>query len=278
MPRQTNQRLALITGGGGALGRAAAAVLGRSGAWHVVLADIDAAAAETAASDLKSQGVSAEYLQLDVTDEATWREVCRQLRGRWQQLDLLMNAAGVCGAGDTATQDLDDLRRIVDTNFWGALHGCRATIPWMKERGCGTILNVASISGLIALPGMAAYAASKAAIVALSESLYAELRPLGVGVTVAAPGFFPSQLIPHGVFASDELRKMADRLAQASTITADTVAEQALRGALRGDLYVVTGGRARRFWRLKRLAPTWLARRVAARYGAMLELAAARQK
>jgi short-subunit dehydrogenase len=118
---------------------------------------------------------------------------------------------------------------------------------------------------------MGPYNVSKAGVVALSETLYAELRPHGVGVTVLCPGFVPTNLLAEARFARPEQRLTAERLMRASRLSTDDVAKAAIEGVRRGRLYVVLPGRARIFWRLKRLMPTammklvsWVARRDAA--------------
>jgi short-subunit dehydrogenase len=113
---------------------------------------------------------------------------------------------------------------------------------------------------------MGAYSASKAAVIALSEAMHAELRPAGVGVTIAAPGFFQTGLLDRGEFCTPRHRAEAQRLSRGARFTADDVARIALRASERGALYAVMGARARWFWRMKRFAPRALQRIIARRY------------
>lgn len=259
-------QLAVIAGGGGTLGRALALELAGRDAWHIVAADVDLKAAQTTIARVREAGGQGEAALLDVADRGAWQSLVSKLRKEHAGVDLLVNGAGICTAGEVGQQPIDDWQRVLDVNYYGVLYGCLAVIPAMKTRGSGSVLNIASITGLVSMPSMGAYASSKAAVIALSEALYAELLPTGVGVTVAAPGFFPSDLIARGKFADEQLRTMAEELSEHTTLTAEAVAQTALDAVERRQLYAVDGRRSRTFWRLKRLAPNWLTRRIAKRY------------
>ncbi len=113
---------------------------------------------------------------------------------------------------------------------------------------------------------MGAYASSKAAVVALTETMYAELRPHGVHVTVVAPGFFRTRLLERGTFTLRRHRAQAEYLTRSARIDAASVARESLAASRHGRLYVITGRRARWLWRIKRLAPRVLFRIIARRY------------
>jgi short-subunit dehydrogenase len=112
---------------------------------------------------------------------------------------------------------------------------------------------------------MAAYSVSKAGVIALSETLYGELRPRGVGVTVVCPGVMPTRFSERATFDDDAYRRLTQQYVRESTLSPAAVAEAALGGMRRGDLYVVEGRRERWYWRVKRLMPTTFLRRVARR-------------
>jgi short-subunit dehydrogenase len=117
------------------------------------------------------------------------------------------------------------------------------------------VINVASAAGLLTPPGLGAYNVSKAAVIALSETLYGEMRGSGVGVTVLCPTFFPTNIVRSGRAVDDRGRAAAERLMRASRLDAEDVARAALDAADRGELYAVPMGDGRALWRLKRLAP-----------------------
>lgn len=263
MPLQP-PRIAIVTGAGGGLGRAFCRRLAAGAPVDILAIDRDEAAArETLAH------AAGETLAMDVTDREAWRRLADRLAaeiaaGRFAGIDALINNAGICAAAETLGSDGDQWRRVMEVNFFGVLNGCQAIGPLMKQGA--RIINVASIAGYLAGPSMGAYSASKAAVIALSEAMYAELRPAGVGVTVVAPGFFRTGLLETGAFCTPRHRSEAERLSRRARFTADDVARIALTAAERGRLYAVMGARARWLWRLKRLAPRMVQRIAARRY------------
>lgn len=264
--RNQQKKYALVTGAGSGLGREFCLRLAQAG-WHVRVTDIDLVAAEKTKAILVEAGGVGQVELLDVTSPDSWKNLSSRLREQWPQLDLLINNAGVCGTGEVGECRVEDFHKVFDVNFQGALLGCQTFVPWMKATSSGgSIVNVASIFGLVAPPTMAAYNCSKAALVTLSETLYAELRPHGIGVTVVAPGFFPSQLIKHGRFDTTEHQQIAEQYVVNSTITAEDVVMRTLAAVRRKRLYVVMGRKARWIWRLKRLMPSTFARMIAWRY------------
>ena len=269
MSTSHDRRLAVVTGGGSGLGREFCQQLARQG-WHVVVADIDLAAAQQTLAELEQADGAGEACQLDVTDFAAWQALVAQLRGGWPRLDLLVNNAGICAAGKIGEAPLADFHKVAQVNLFGVLNGCQATAPWLRETAPGgAIVNIASVAAVLSAPTMAAYNVSKAGVVALSETLYCELLPLGIHVTVVLPGFFRSRLIERGHFADELFRRLAEGYTEASKITPAEVVRRTLRGVERRQLYVAWGWRVRAIWKLKRMAPTWLLRRVARRFAAV---------
>ncbi len=259
MPTSTSLQYALVTGAGSGLGRAFCLQLASAG-WHVGVTDIDLAAAEATLAALVAAGGRGQAMPLDVTDISAWKKLLAKLRPDWPRLDLLINNAGVCAAGEIGEAPLEDFQRVLKVNFNGVLYGCQTMVPWLKETAKDTsvgghVVNVASIFGLVAPPTMGAYNASKAAVVALSETLYGELLPQGIGVTMVAPGFFASQLIDAGCFETTEQRRSARRYMKNASISAEEVVERTLAAIERKKLYVVLGRKSRWIWRLKRWLP-----------------------
>lgn len=269
-------RLAIVTGAGGELGRAFCLRLAAVGDYHIVAIDADEARGEETLKQIRAVRTSplaGEFVRMDVADRAAWQQLATRVAadlddGKYSGPDLLINNAGVCAAAEAIGGDADHWRRLMDVNYFGVLNGCQAMGPlWVKDgRLRPRIINVASIFGLLPTPSLSAYSASKAAVVALSEALAAELRPVGVPVTIVAPGFFQSGLVERGEFASDQFRAEAEHRSQDATFTADDVAREALAASARGQLYCVMGARARWLWRLKRLAPRTLHRLISRSY------------
>jgi NAD(P)-dependent dehydrogenase (short-subunit alcohol dehydrogenase family) len=271
-------RLAIITGAAGALGRAfCRQVIAEPGGWHLVVIDLDAEeAAQTLAECRQTEGVTGQCEGFDVADVEAWTDLRERLQRDWPRLDLLVNSAGMCMSAEVGDGDMAMWRRVHEVNFGGVSNACHAITPWLKQSARDgddrkpAVINVASIMGLIPTPALAAYCASKAAVIALTEAMHAELRPHGVHVTVAAPGFFASGLLDGSVFAVPQHREQADAMVRSSKIDAAAVAQHALRTSARGELYSVVGRRARWYWRLNRAAPARLLNALSRRYHAAM--------
>jgi NAD(P)-dependent dehydrogenase (short-subunit alcohol dehydrogenase family) len=261
------RRTGIITGSASGLGRALAVRLARDG-WRLALADVNEQGNRETLQLVEQAGGKGRCERLDVTDLDQWSALHDRLRSEWTQLDLLANNAGVAGAGDVGRFPMAEWRRLLEVNLWGVIHGCHVFVEWLKSHpGRSQIINTASAAAFAAAPSMAAYNVSKAGVLALSETLCAELRPYGVGVTVLCPGFFLTGLVDQGHFEREEQRQAALERMQLSSLTADSVAEFAVQAMRRRKLYVVVGRRARWLWRLKRWSPMLYLTLVAAAYG-----------
>jgi NAD(P)-dependent dehydrogenase (short-subunit alcohol dehydrogenase family) len=276
-------RLAIVTGAGSGLGREFCRQLAQAGGWHLVAVDVELADGEQTIAEVRQLGAAGEAVAMDVTDAAGWTKLRERLQHDWPRLDLLVNNAGVCMSAEVGDGDLAAWRRVIEVNFLGLLAGCHVMTPWLKAsaaslqdsstrssqlatRHSPAIINVASITAYLPAPAMGAYASSKAAVVALTEAMYAELRPHGVHVTLVAPGFFRTRLLERGTFTLRRHRAQAEYLTRTAKIDAASVARAALAASAHGRLYAITGRRARWLWRIKRLAPRILFRVIARRY------------
>lgn len=261
------RRTGVITGSASGLGRALAVRLARDG-WRLALADVDDERNLETLRLVERAGGEGRCERLDVTRLDQWCALHDRLRADWPQLDLLANNAGVAGAGDVGAFPMSEWRRLLDVNLYGVIHGCHVFVEWLKSHPRHShIINTASAAAFAAAPSMAAYNVSKAGVLALSETLAAELRPHRVGVTVLCPGFFLTSLVDQGHFERERQRELALERMKESSLTAEDVAEFAVQAMHRRRLYVVIGARARWLWRLKRWNPMLYLRLVAAAYG-----------
>jgi 3-oxoacyl-[acyl-carrier protein] reductase len=177
-------RVVLVTGGAGGIGRACGSWFAVRGAC-VVLVDVDGAACDEAASAIGAR----DALGLDVTDEAGVESALQAVDRRHGPVGVLVNAAGIVGAGGVESMSVDAWRRVLDVNLTGTFLVTRATIPHLRRRGGGKIVNLSSVNartGGNRLSG-AAYAASKAGVEALTRHLALELAP-SIQVNAVAPG------------------------------------------------------------------------------------------
>ena len=246
---------AIVTGAASGLGREIAAALLRDG-WRVACVDLPESFAGAAAWDHEPHAGQLLATGFDVRDAAGWRALHERLRDEWPGLDLLVNNAGVGATGEVGTLPEAQWRRVLDTNLLGTALGCETFLPWLREHPRRShVVNVASIAAILAPPSMAAYAASKAGVVALSEAIAAECPRGRPGVTVVCPGFFRSGLLGTWHFTSAVERREARRRMDAALWDSRRVAGRVLRAVHRNRRYVVVGLQARWLWRLKRLAP-----------------------
>jgi len=162
----------------------------------------------------------------------------------------------VSSGGRIGEAPIADWRWTIEVDLFGVIYGCHVFVPMLRRQGHGHVLNVASAAGLVYAPRMGAYNVSKAGVVALSETLAAELLGTNVGVTVLCPTFFQTDIAKSGRFHDPGTRAVAERLV-AKGKTAESIAKAALRSVESGELFCVPMLDGRVFWRLKRLAP-WL--------------------
>lgn len=263
MAATTAVTTAVVTGGASGLGRALVLALAKGGA-DVVIADLHGPRMDETVAAVTALGRQAIAVPTDVRDAGQVEALLETAVQRLGGVDLWANNAGVAGAGDVGDGSLDDWRFVLDVNLWGVIHGCHAVAPYMKKRGKGIILNTASAAGLISSPHMGAYNASKAAVVAITETLYGELAGTGVRTTVVCPTFFQTNLLESARMPDGRNRKFATKLMQRSSWTADDVARVALADAYAGRLYSVAMSDGRWLWRARRLWPQMFYDRMAA--------------
>lgn len=246
---------AVVTGGGSGLGRAFAVELGKLGA-KMLLTDIDLAGVEETATLVERAGGTARAVRADVTALDRMREIESEASAFLGDVDLLVNNAGIGAGGVFEALSMEDWRRVVDVNLWGVIHGCHLFVPKMKARGVGYVINVASSAGLLSMPEMSAYNVTKAAVVALSETLHAELAKHGVHVTALCPTFFETRIMENAVGdVDDETQAIVAKLMRKSKVQAPDVARAALDAVARNELYCVPMRDGVMLWRLKRALP-----------------------
>lgn len=257
---------AFITGAGSGLGRALAVELARTRRGRVLVADVDLERARETAEQVAAAGGEAEPLSCDVTRAEDLARGADEMDRRFGGTDLLVNNAGVACLGAVGEARLEDWRWAVDVNLWGVIHGCHAFVPRLRAQGAGFVLNVASSAGLACLPGMGPYNVTKAGVIALTETLAAELSGTGVTVTVLCPTFFASGLADRMRAATERQQALAGALVRTSKVPAERVARDALRALEAGRLVAIPQASGRLLWRTKRLLPQWFARLVGRLY------------
>ena len=244
---------ALVTGGASGIGAALCKAIGGSGV-PVCVADIDEVGAERTAESVRRIGGKARAAGLDVTDRGAFERLVDEVESSADPVDLLINNAGVGLGGEVRDHTAADWDRVLSVNLRGVVHGIDAVYPRMVARGRGTLVNVASLAGLVAVPGEASYVASKYAVVGLTKVLQAEAAALGVRVHLVCPGVVRTPIYetsPTRGFDAEEILAMWPR-----GVTADQCADRILRGIVRGRGTILVTTSAKVLWWLERLSPS----------------------
>jgi NAD(P)-dependent dehydrogenase (short-subunit alcohol dehydrogenase family) len=185
----------VVTGAASGIGLATAKAFARQGS-KIHLVDIDPERLKVAEKSISGSRANAHVV--DCSDGEAVAGLADEIFSSDGQVDVLHNNAGVCCAGPACEISLDDWRWSMDVNLWSVIHGVRAFVPRMIEAGGGHVINTASMAGLIGLPYVTPYCASKFAVVGLSESLALELAAHNIKVTTVCPGAVRTNVFDDG--------------------------------------------------------------------------------
>jgi 2-dehydro-3-deoxy-L-rhamnonate dehydrogenase (NAD+) len=238
-------QFAVVTGAATGIGEAIAARLANAGAM-VCIADLDGAAASAAAERI---GRGAQSLALDVTDVAAVNKAIAGLIEHNKAIDILVNNAGLAGrAAPVWEQSDDDWSKVMAVNLHGPFYLCRAIIPHMRARGYGRVVNIASVAGKEGNPNMAAYSASKAALIGLTKSIAKEVAGEGICINAVTPAVIRTKILEQ--LTPQQVDYMVARIPMKRTGEPEEVAAVVHFLASRdcsfvtGQCYDVSGGRA----------------------------------
>lgn len=262
------QKRALITGGASGFGLEIAEQLSRDG-WRLMICDINEDTLARAEASLTQLGGTIISRAMDVTKLEEIEAAAALIGEEWGGVDMIFNNAGVAGAGAMEELTLDEWNRLINTDLWSVIYGCRTFIPMMKEQGGGYIVNTASSAGTLSAAQMANYNVAKAGVVSLSETLKVELSAHNIGVTVVCPTVFKTNL-DASMKVGNAFEVNLVQQVQESKVTSATIVEATFRKIDKNKLYVMPQADARIGWFIKRHFPEFYLRVMSTLYSRRL--------
>jgi len=253
---QFSGKTVVVSGGAEGIGFAIARAMGKQG-MNVVLGDIDTNQLNIAKTKLESENIEVLTVQMDVTDLSQWQNTADKAIERFGKIHMLVNNAGVgSNPGVIEQTDDKDWRWVLDVNLMGVIYGTQTMVPLMKQHGeQGWLINVASMAGMMGVPTAGAYTATKVAVVGMSESWYAELKPHNIQVSVLCPAFVKTRINLSNRNKPDELKsdkeKNTDNVSASSSakhmqkvidngLPPEIVGERVVEAVSNKELYIFT--------------------------------------
>ncbi len=244
-----DDKVAVITGAGSGMGRTAARLFAAEGA-KLVLADVNVAGGEEAAASIRAGGGEAVFQRADVSNELEVKALIDRAVAAHGWLDILFNNAGIEGPSAHLTeQSLDDFQRVLAVNLTGVFLGMKHTLPVMARQNAGSVINTASVAGLVGWHGAAAYSASKAGVVNLTRTAALENARYNVRVNCICPGVVNTVMVERITGGSAESLERLKRMQPMPRVgEAEDIARMALFLAsdestfVTGAAMVVDGG------------------------------------
>jgi NAD(P)-dependent dehydrogenase (short-subunit alcohol dehydrogenase family) len=263
--KQFAGKVAAVTGAASGMGRALAQRLAAAGC-HLALADVQADALDetvrlaVAAGSAAGHQVRCTRALLDVADRAAVESFAETVVREHGGVHLLFNNAGVALTGEVQHIGYDDMHWLMNINFWGVVHGCKAFLPHLQRADEAHIVNTSSVFGLISVPTQSAYHAAKFAVKGFTDALRLELAATPIRVSCVMPGGVKTNIVRTGRYsaadnAAPTREDMAVRFEQYAALTPLQAADEILRGVRRNRAHILVGRDARLLALLVRLFP-----------------------
>jgi len=233
-------KLAVVTGAGSGIGRASALLLARHGA-RVRVADLNGQAAQAVVAEIERSGGQAVAHTLDVSQPDAVEALAESVFAAEGRVDVLHNNAGIGHAANIEATTIGDWQRVINVNLLGVAYGVQAFVPRMLAQGRpASVINTASMAGIVPTAKMAPYCASKYGVVGLSEALNAELSKRGIHVSAICPGIINTPIVASGIMRGDAAALQASAVDYYAKRGAspDEVAQAVLKAIARHTLIV----------------------------------------
>jgi NAD(P)-dependent dehydrogenase (short-subunit alcohol dehydrogenase family) len=253
-----NGKIVVVTGAGSGIGRSSAMLFSRLGA-KVHVADVNGESAESVVGEVVARGGRGVSHTVDVTDPEAVEAFCARVFEEESRVDVLHSNAGIGHAANIEQTTIEDWQRVIGVNLLGMAYVVQAFVPrLLAQGGRSSIVNTASMAGLVAAPQMAPYSASKFGVVGMSESLNAELAPQGIHVCAVCPGIIDTPITRSAIMRGEpaEKREAAISFYRRRGASPDVVAEAVVEAVRkRKVIQPVPMSHVMPPWLLKRLSP-----------------------
>ena len=258
--RSLKGKIIVITGAASGIGAALAAGMARKGA-RLMLADIDATGLERVCAVLRNQGCDCHAWTTDTGSEAAIFELAAQTQAKLGAADVVVNNAGVGLIAPVEKLVATDAHWLMNINFWGVVHGCRAFLPQLRSRPEAVLVNISSIFAMVSVPTQSIYNASKAAVRGFSDALREELRETPVHVLCVHPGGIRTNIanqarITDSSMVADSDQEMRDNFTKVAQTTPEQAAHVIIAAIESAKTRVLIGPDAKFLDFLYRLAPS----------------------
>ncbi len=227
-------KVAAVTGAGSGIGRALAINLAKYGC-NLAISDINNDGLQETAEMLKYNGVKISTHIVDVADRKQVYNYADEVVNQHGRVDIIINNAGVAVAETIEDIEYEDFEWVFNINFWGAVYGTKAFLPYLKKQQEGNIVNISSMNGIFTFPKSSPYNASKFALRAFSETLVQELRGTPIKISSVHPGFIKTNLMNNTKYCThDDQKKTHDEVIELFNKSAITTSDRAARIIISG--------------------------------------------
>ncbi len=254
-------KTAVITGAASGLGKAIAMKFAQQN-WQIIVADIQDEAGKAVVDKINHSGGQAHYFHCDIGQVADFKALADFTEATTGNCHFLANNAGIASTGTLMETDEAEWERMLSLDLMSCIRGSKAFIPLLKKSATpqqpAAIVNTASFAGIALMPGMMSYNVTKAAVIAFSETLRAELFQYNIHVGVACPSFFKTNLTDSMTNADDATVARVTRWMENSGVTADTVAKDIFNAVRDREFLILTHKETKKFYKMSRWFPKFM--------------------
>ncbi len=249
------KKRAFITGGGGGLGRALSLALAKDG-WMIGITDIKEEALAESKKLIEQAGGKALTYKFDVAKKEEYKPAFDDFVSKAGGLDLMINNAGVGDGGLVGEYALEYWDWITGINQMAVVYGSHYAVPVMKKQGSGHIISISSAAGFANMPNMGMYNVTKAAVISLMETIYAEVKAFNVDASVVCPTFFRSNIMQHHK-GDEKSAAIGQTIIQRAKYSPDDIADYILTRAGKKQFYILHPWQSKMVFHVRRLLPNF---------------------